>query len=842
MSGGNVTGRFGARRAALLSAVLMGSTALAGMIAPAPAMAQSSASAQRQFNIPAQSLREALLIFSQQSGLQVTAQGPLVEGRTSTAVSGNLAPAEALSRLLTGTGLTFRFDGRDAVRLEPAPQAAEGTVQLGPVRVEGSSASAESYTSLSSDPASTEGTGSYSARAATIGKGGVRSLREIPQSVSVMTNQQIEDQALRTVAEALEQAPGIYGTSSNGVVGGISRVYESRGYDMAYTVDGMAANNTFIQSAAQTDDAALADRIEIIRGPAALLRSGDGAGAFGGSINLVRKRPLRKLGVLAEVSAGSWNNFRGMADLTGPLNASGSIRARGVVTVTDRDFFYGPESHDRNWMGYGILEVDLTPRTMLTLSVVHSEARSDQQYLGVPRYSPTELVTHDRSFNQNRDQGFQNIDSTTFNAKLMHELSDEWKLSAEINYNKYDRTADGFSARGQNWVRKTDNAATVFYRLRQDVDAKTLSYDVNLSGGFDFLGQRHTVTFGADGSRYHYMLSAISTLDGTGVDIFDTALEFPVLSPTPNPFDRRYPQSAFYAVGQFKLADPLTLIVGGRLSNFKYKERTLGLSDWKTTLRETGRFTPYGGLVLDVTRQLSFYASYADIFLPQSQIMYNGDTLPPRIGWQAEVGAKGSFFDDRLDASLALYRIRDTNRGMRDPDPTHVGPPCGTSATSACLTPAGLVQSQGIDVEVSGSPFEGLQISASYTYNENKYLRDTRAANVGAQFNSFTPRHLVKLWATYRFGTDDSFSLPRWKIGAGVVAQSKVESLWSTNTYVNPGRAVFNASAGYQISDRFSVDANLNNVFDKKYLSHADANWTLYGEPRNVMVTLRSRF
>ena len=139
MRRGDMTGRFGSRRAAVCGALLLATTGLTG-IAASPALAQAASAGQRSFNIPAQPLREALLIFSQQSGLQVTAQGPLVEGRMGAAVSGSYAPADALARLLAGTGLTYRFDGNDAVRLERAPQAGEGAVQLGTLRVEGASA------------------------------------------------------------------------------------------------------------------------------------------------------------------------------------------------------------------------------------------------------------------------------------------------------------------------------------------------------------------------------------------------------------------------------------------------------------------------------------------------------------------------------------------------------------------------------------------------------------------------------------------------------------------------------------------------------------------------------
>jgi outer membrane receptor for ferric coprogen and ferric-rhodotorulic acid len=156
---------------------------------------------------------------------------------------------------------------------------------------------------------------------------------------------------------------------------------------------------------------------------------------------------------------------------------------------------------------------------------------------------------------------------------------------------------------------------------------------------------------------------------------------------------------------------------------------------------------------------------------------------------------------------------------------------------------AGLVQSQGIDMEISGSPFKalkGLQLTAGYTYNENEFLRDSNLANVGKPADTLTPRHIFKLWGNYRFDAKDfGGALNGWRVGLGVVTQSS--TYVRENTF--PGRAITYAQVGWRINPKTSLDLNINNLFDKKYLQ--EQGFTLtggYGEPRSFLLTLRHQF
>ena len=306
MSGGNRDKMaMGTKGLALL---LMASVSMA---MPMGATAQAQTAGQRSFQIAAQPLTEAIMQFGRQSGMQVSADTTLVSGKTSAAVSGNHAPAEALSMLLAGTGLTFRFTSRTTAVLEAAPRASSDAVQLGPVKVEGAQGAG---VFASSDPGQTERSGSYAPARITLGKS-AQSLREIPQSVSVITRDRMNDQNLTTVTEALDQITGVrsFGYERQ-------EQFLIRGYAANAQYNGVPQQEGSDKASSNTDDLAFFDRIEVLRGPSGLLT---GSGEPGGTINYVRKRPTSELAISGLASVGSWDRYRGELDGTVRISVCG---------------------------------------------------------------------------------------------------------------------------------------------------------------------------------------------------------------------------------------------------------------------------------------------------------------------------------------------------------------------------------------------------------------------------------------------------------------------------------------------------------------------------------------
>nr|WP_281422991.1 TonB-dependent receptor [Sphingomonas colocasiae] len=804
----------------------------------APAHAQSGA--QRNFNIEAQNLDRALAIFGSQSGLQVTVDGAQVRGVRTQGVSGAMSPEQALSTLLSGTGFTFRHAGANTVLIERAPTVADGATQLGPVRVEGAGASAGLAPSANSDMLASEATRSYTARGAITASKLPLTLRETPQSVSVITRQQIEDRNFMTIDDAVESATGITGTAAN--LGSIT--FNARGFSMGSTqIDGMMGAGT--STGGYTPNVAMFDRVEIVRGAAGLV---SGQGNPGGVVNLVRKRPLEteRYGLVAH--AGTWNQFRVEADISVPL--TDWLRVRGIAAYEDREFFIDLQ-HAKRPLLYGILEADVTPTTLVTIGASYEENNTDAFFnSGLPWFSDGRDSRLPRS-SRGIAPGWNHFNVNAVNAfgGIEQQLGGSWKAKLQVNYQHW---LQDWLAPNAAVVAAIDPVTLIGPRLGATItdimsSTETVSAEGQVSGEVNLLGRAHEVMVGASHSRQlaYGRKEARATVVAVPQPIFG-ADPWAIAEPTFGPFVpignyTRTVQQGIWGVARLNVADPLKLIVGARLSNHETVSRANATAT-PVSRKQKNVFTPYGGIVFDVDRNWSLYASYADIFRVQNSLYQaDGTPLPPVVGANYELGAKGEFYDGKLNLSFALFRILETNRSQIDPENPL---PCAGSPTGgACYIAEGKVRGQGLETEISGELIPGLQITAGYTYTKTRYLRDrlangTPSANQGRQFSMITPKHLVRIWANYALpGTLEGVTL-----GAGINAQSRTTSAYNVTDIVEQaGYVLVNARLGYRVNEHLMLGLNANNLFDKRYYQRLGA-WSSgnrYGEPRSVLLTAR---
>ncbi|HSX69680.1 MAG TPA: TonB-dependent receptor, partial [Pseudomonas sp.] len=283
-----------------------------------------------------------------------------------------------------------------------------------------------------------------------------------------------------------------------------------------------------------------------------------------------------------------------------------------------------------------------------------------------------------------------------------------------------------------------------------------------------------------------------------------------------------------YSQARLSITDPLTLVLGARTSEFERRSRSVAPSQpsaWETGSRETGEFTPYGGLVYYLAPNITSYVSYSDIFMPQGQQTADGGSLEPRIGAQWEAGLKGQFFDRNLNASLAIYRTRDTNRALQDLD------------NPGFSIAAGEVEVEGWELEVSGRPLPNLNLSVGYAYVNSKYLEDRN--NAGRNYSIFEPKHSLKSYAKYRFVDGP---LARAFVGGGVHINSGNRGSSETELRAQGGYALVNAQVGYEFSEKTSVALLGNNLFDRHYYARVGGQntYNTFGEPRNFALVLRT--
>lgn len=424
---------------------------------------------------------------------------------------------------------------------------------------------------------------------------------------------------------------------------------------------------------------------------------------------------------------------------------------------------------------------------------------------------------------------WSNVEATAreVQADLVQKLGGGWELRAVARRRTQSSHNAYASLLAYGAITSLDDSVD-FLLNRSRTSAGAWGADVSVSGSFEALGQSQQLLIGANYDR-----RVTTTYSAFG---FDTAPLFDSTSlPEPDLADgggsrSRTVQYGLYGQARLKPVSPLTIILGGRVTSFRAASQDVYplAGDYVPGARATARFTPFAGALLDLTRTITAYASYSDIFVPQTERTVAGTVLPPRTGAQFEGGLKGAFLDGALNASLAVFRLRDRNRAYVDPD----------FPNGDFYLAAGKVESKGVEAEVSGKVTPQWDVFAGYTWLKTRYLKDTYSP--GATFEPYEPRNSLKLWTRYRFdrGALDGFSL-----GGGVIYSSALKS--ATVPQIRQGPfAVVNGQIGYRITPRIEVTAALNNIFDRKYYQRVSylGQSNYFGEPRNVLFSIRARY
>ncbi len=792
------------RRSGIAIAFWLGTSSLASAMLPSQALAQEA----RSYQIPAGPLAAALNRLAEESGIRLVYAADMAAGRATPGLQGSFAPAEALSRLLAGTGLTFRQTDTNAFTLEPAPQTS-GAVQLGPVRVAGSGVASHKAVN---ERLTTEGTRSYTARATAAATRLPLTLRETPQSVTVMTNQEIKDRGLDTLDEALKNVTGM---SVQPWEAYRSYIY-SRGFEVTnYQRDGIP---TVSDSAMGLENTVLYDRIEVVRGATGLLT---GSGQPSASLNLVRKRATSDVPT-AEFSAlaGSWRHFRGTADVSTPLNESGSIRARIVGAVRTRHLYTDFYKDDTQAV-LGTVDIDLGADTTLTLAADYQH----QMVRGAP-FGGLPLLYSDGSYtNWNPSNttaprwATNEFSQYSLSASIAHSFGESWSLKGNYIYTNREGAQSLLYLGG--FPDKTTGTGMSPFAGRYFFPTKQHSVDLHVDGGITAFGRRHELVFGAmhsDADQDAYSSSATSDLPPVG-NFFEWDGSFPEPNWTPlgRYRDDKTRQSAVYGAVRLSLADPVKIIAGARYS--KWKADNSGVS------RMHEKLTPYVGAIVDITKQISAYASYTSIFEPQSRRDCNGEYLDPVVGKNYEVGIKGEHFDGRLNTSFSVFRVEQDNVGERDGNELVPG-----TSEFAYVGVKG-VKTKGFEAEISGEIADGWQLSAGFS-------RAASRQPDGTPFRIEAPRNQMNVFTSYRFGG----RLDGLTLGAGGRWQSKahkdIETSTGTIRYTQGDYAIVDLMAKYELDNGMSIQINADNIFNKKYYQFIQT----FGYTRNVTARLTMDF
>ena len=554
-----------------------------------------------------------------------------------------------------------------------------------------------------------------------------------------------------------------------------------------------------------------------------------GAGNPSAAINLIRKRPTANTQINLTASLGSWDNYRAMVDVSGSINNSESIRGRAVVAYQDRHSYQDRFSQTSQTL-YGIIEADLSNSTLLTLAVDNqSTTPKGTMSGGLPIfYSDGSRTAYDRGASTAQDWASSRTDALNAFIRLEHYFNANWQLTANYVYGDNDLDYDVFWIKGEpDPINNTGMMPGSINYI--DANRTQDTYEVELNGRFNWLGQSHQLLFGYNTQEQQFSTPYYASQQSDYIIGDFTDSSYSIAKPNWQS-EAAYgsygttKQDALYVAAQLNITDALSLIVGSRLNQWQTNQDNFGrMHDYKIS----DELTNYFGATYELTQSWALYANYTDIFTPQSRVDKNGNYLSPIEGKNYELGIKASVLDERLDISLSGFKIYQDNVGEYTGDTI-------AETLQAIYKPIDGTLTQGYELEINGKLTENWNAYFGYTHSKGEKPDNT-------VLNTTNPKDQFKLFTSYQL----SGALDNLKVGGGYRWQSNSYDEVNNPVYgaveVNqPSYGIASLMANYQMNEQLSVSLNIDNLFDKHYYSQIGFyNQYRYGKPRSFSLQLK---
>ena len=657
-------------------------------------------------------------------------------------------------------------------------------------------------------------------------------LQDVPQAISVITAQQIDDQSLRSVADVLRYVPGATAAQGEGHRDQI--VLRGNNSTADFFVDGLRDDVQYYRGLYNLD------RVEILKGPNAMIF---GRGGGGGVINRVTKRPeASRFGNVA-VSGDSEGAWYAEGDANGALGSGvlGRLNAVYEQFGNDRKVYDGHRLAINPTLA---IEAGAATRIDLGFEYVRDRRIVDR---GVPSdvrgraaaslADPAQpLDGFDRTFFGDADKNRTRFSAKVASARVEHRFSDVLRLSSKALYGDYDKIYQNvFTAGPATIVGGVEKVAIEAYR--DPTARKNLLIQNDLIAEFATGGVAHTILVGMDYADQRTRNQRINGFFDSGVET--TSSRRRTVVPSTDPFNtppvtfragagnRSVRSNAdvigLYVQDQVELGEHVEVIAGLRRDWFKLEVDNL--SSGASFERKDALWSPRLGIVGKPMPELSVYASFSRSFLPQSGDQFaaldsTSAALEPERFTNYEVGAKWQALP-QLDLTLAAYRLDRTN--TRETDPVTLQPLL-----------SGEQRSKGIEFEVRGRLTRQLSLSGGVARQNVEVSRSALPALIGRKA-PLVPKLQASLWSRYDF-------TPRIGAGLGVSHQSKRFASIS-NAVVLPAYTRVDAAGFFDLTDAIELQLNVENLLGKDYYAtaHNDNNITP-GTPRTARATVRFGF
>jgi catecholate siderophore receptor len=646
-------------------------------------------------------------------------------------------------------------------------------------------------------------------------------IRNIPQALTVISQGQIEDQQLRSIAELLTFVPGA--TPGTGESNRDQFTLRGNNTTADFFVDGIRDDVQYFR------DFYNVDRVEVLKGPNAMIF---GRGGGGGVVNRVMKRSTLTSYRKTLLSTDSVGGVRVTGDFDQPLSAGVGLRLNGLYE--NGDSFRRHVDLER----YGInptAGVLVGSRTRLDLGYeyFHDRRTTDR---GVPSIAGEPLEHFDRTFFGDPGKSYARADVNIARLGIEHEFAEGLTLRNKTLYGDYDKFYQNIfpnSAVLPATSTLPEGVAVGAYNSRNDrrnLFSQTDLVWVNRLAGID-----QTLLFGFElgrqKSRNHRQSGTVSGLPGNRLPLADPTVDVDVsFASVPSDANNRTKATvaAVYIQDQIRPTSWLEIVAGLRFDRFKLAVDDLRPNSTDFT-RKDNLWSPRLGVILKPRDNLSLYASYSRSYLPQSGDQFSGltsatDQLKPERFDNYEIGAKWEPIEGLL-ATAAVYQLDRTNSQSPNPDPTQ--PPLLTGAQ----------RSRGVELGLERSITDRWQISAGYAWQKAEIRDRTNACNPATARCEvpLVPRHSFSLWNRYDFTS-------RIGAGLGVIARSKSYASIG-NSVKLPAYARVDAALYYELPNGLEAQVNIENILGADYFptAHSDNN-IAPGAPRTVKATIGYRF
>ncbi|MEN9719189.1 MAG: hypothetical protein RIQ99_2067, partial [Pseudomonadota bacterium] len=641
-------------------------------------------------------------------------------------------------------------------------------------------------------------------------------LIDTPQSVTMLQREQLDDQGVEQLNDALRYVPGI--TLGQGEGHRDQVVLRGQSSTADFFLDGLRDDAQYYRPLYNIE------RVEVLKGANALLF---GRGGGGGIINRVAKvATTARQTTAASAGFDSWGAWSIAGDLNQPLGESAALR----LNATYEDFANHRDSYDGHFIGIApTLHADLGPDTALTLAY---EFDRDHRVTdrGVPALNGHPIEGYDNTFFGSPELNRSRVDAHIARGRIEHTFSDTLSLNIAASYADYDKYY-------ANILPASATASTV-----------TLTgYDSGTRRG-NWIGQANLVWHGHTGPIAHTVLAGIEAGDqtteatrrnalfdrsgGSAASSATVALAPTLVLPTiswsalTSATRAAVHSSSAYLQDQIEFAPWLQVIGGLRHDRFAIAATNqLALPAVARTTRTDTMWSPRLGLIIKPRANLSLYASYAKSSLPQAGDQFTTldasyQTLAPEAFRNLELGAKWDI-TPALAFTGASFQVDRSNTRANDP-------------LTGSLVLTGATRVRGIEVGLAGRITRNWQINLGYTYQTGTVRMTTSAAPAGRTLDKL-PAHQLAAWTRYNVSN-------RLGMGLGVVRQSAQYATIS-NAVRLPGFTRIDAAAFYNLNDQIGLQLNVENLTNIHYFAsaHTDNNIAT-GEPLNAKLTLRVKY